>query len=164
MNTNILEVLSDIGEQCNENFHTLNNGGCCVYAWLVAEELTKRGYEVGGIPKSWMHSYGSDVDEARNNVSHPDDGEEWEENGIGFSHVLLGVKVGDKELVVDSENVSWYDPDYHNAERGFAKGRLTVEELKALASNKHNWNPTFSRKNIPALERVIKEGFANAGI
>lgn len=156
----LISQLNQLGAYAQLQIPNLNNGGCCVFAAMVARELRDMGVKVGGVPIAdimWGDPTWGNVDEARANVSDPGCSEQWEENGIAFSHVGLEVEIGDAVYYFDSRGLRSFDAPMRYPEWKPLPGRLTVEEMEALAERPHNWNWKFDRTNIPYLKQIVED-------
>jgi hypothetical protein len=155
--------LQALGEAVNEvTDSTLNYGGCCVYAALVARELEKMGIPVKGV----VRSYGpGNVDHARTNVAKIGDPNAWNREGIYFNHVGLEAKINGRKYLFDSERIQPAKAKTlgYGAEP-ICDGRLSVDELEKLAGlGKHEtkpkkgWNARFNRELIPTVRAVVSK-------
>lgn len=153
VNPEALEIrLDDLGRRVNFLFPKINNGGCCVFAALVTAELQRLGINARGIVATYNPE--KHIDKVRPKVSS-NTLDEWENNGINFTHVGVEYEIDGTVKHYDSNGVRdcgkklmhWY----------IYKGRLLLEEMKELSRTGRGWNPSFKRKDVPALKRIIKE-------
>jgi hypothetical protein len=154
---NINASLRKLGERVNNlTGGTLNMGGCAVYAALVGAALQRIGLTVGGVVRGW----GNDVNvaDARRKVSKVGEARQWNRNGIEFNHVGLEYVIGARAYHCDSDYVT--PAGRHQSLQSAYPGRLTVDELEALAGHRPNWNHWFDRKLIPQIEAAVAEEFA----
>lgn len=150
-------TLRKLGDRVNDLTEgNLNYGGCAVYAALVGAALQRIGLTVGGVVRGW--SDGTNVADARHNVAKVGEARQWNRNGIHFNHVGLEYVIGPKAYHYDSDYLTPAQ-SHPNLQRAYP-GRLTVDELEALASNAPNWNHIFNRKLIPQIEAAVAEEFA----
>lgn len=149
----IIEKLDELGEVVSDLYPNINNGGCCVFAAMVVNELQKQGIKASGIvidsgARSSIH-----IDEVRpliktNTVN------EWQNNGVFFWHVAVEFTMGNKKHHYDTGGVK----KATNAFGGIPvyKGRMKLEEMKSIAARQPGWNPAFRRKDIPAIRKLVK--------
>lgn len=148
----LIEQLDALGAHVNRKYEYLNNGGCCVFAAIVARELHNRGIPVGGIVASY--SGAANIDEIRPLIKK-NIHSEWDDNGISFSHVGVEFKVGRAVKHYDSNGV--HGKAKKLDKMVIYKGRMTVQELEALARKPDGWNDMYDRKNTPGLRRMVKQ-------
>jgi hypothetical protein len=156
----IVNKLNSLAKVVMVRYPYINHGGCCVYAAMVAEELQKHGIEVKGIVSAYgakeMNSNGITLDHIRPGNTL----EEWNRCGIRFNHVGI-------EFVIKTEGKRATKKHYDSTgvkratteldHMPLYKGRLTIDDLKALARKRKGWNETFNRRYIPALRKLVKE-------
>ncbi|MCK9382933.1 MAG: hypothetical protein M0P95_17960 [Sulfuritalea sp.] len=142
--------------------HTLNHGGCCVFASLVCDALVERGYKVRGVVCGYEGE--PSVDEVHemivNSGANPLDLSEWHEHGIYFNHVILEVKIGRWWYLYDS--TTWARPGKTFTRYDVLPGRLTQAELASFAANDEpgSWNTSFDRaRHIPKLKDIVIRAF-----
>lgn len=154
----VTTVLNRIGRRVNFLFPNINHGGCCVFAAIIGTELKRLGISARGIVASYYSDVGkSNIDSARENVSENIPWE-WEESGVYFTHVGVEYDINGTVKHYDSNGVK-----RKGSRLLYLKiydGRLTVDELKELSRTSKGWNPSFVRKDIPAMRRLIKEEMA----
>lgn len=138
----ILEGVKQIGQEANQITDGRTNwGGCGVFAYLLAKRLSELGIETVGIVQS---RYVNDAQEAFNKRSRYMD------------HVIVRFRVGKKTFLADSDEVWPSDkPRFHPFP--IVEGELTLEQLKELAEDGSWVNPTFPRRTIPRIARMIKK-------
>lgn len=153
----IIEKLNELGEKAMKRFHSLNSGGCAVFASLVADRLAELGVEAEGVVAMDFWDSTPNIDKARKHVNNVGDADEWEANGVMLSHVGLRLNLNGREMLYDSEGLR---PAGHtrNSLLGYdvIQGTFTRDELRALADNAWNWNSKFNRRNIPKLQKLIE--------
>ncbi len=152
----VVTTLNNVGREVYSNYRRINNGGCCVYAALIVEQLQKLGIRSCGIVGSYNAEYVS-LAKARECVKDKKNTKEWNANGVQFMHV--GV-----EFFLDGKRYHYDTAGVHPAAKELDglkiyRGRLRIEELKALAGTKKGWNPTFNRTSIPAIRKMVKTAF-----
>ena len=156
---NLFEALNTLGQRINKSYPNINNGGCCVYAAAVGEELLKRGVNVRTVVAN-SYDASLNINKARKGVNNTNQKDEWNQAGVYFNHVGVEFKLGGKWFLYDSDGVN-----PRGKKLGSYKvhpGFLSVEEAKALAAEAKGWNDSFNRRSIPALKKHIKNFLASA--
>ena len=134
-------ILNNISEQL-QDYKNINNGGCCLFACLIASQLDKRK-----IPYDVIIEYPSNSEE-----------EIYEEvnsgtNYLDIHHIFLKVK---GKYYYDSDGIKGF---WH---RDIIKLKLDSKDLGMLYA-KGDWNPMFkdsvSRKDLIKIKNVIKTEF-----
>lgn len=149
----IIRKLNKLGRAVSERYPYINNGGCCVYAALVAEALIYHKINCSGIVASWDAGDIS-IDEVRANV-RKNALDEWEYNGVLFSHVGLEFEHNGRIRHYDTSGAKFAKKNFDGMK--VYKGRLRIDELKKLASKRQGWNESFNRRHIPAIREMVKE-------
>lgn len=161
----LVAFLNELGETANKKFPSLNWGGCCVYAGLVATALEEKGYPAQGRVAGWAAGKpnAASITEARKRVQ-VNTPAEWNANGINFGHVGIEFYDGENAYLYDSNGCTSPE-DLLDGMHSF-EGRLTPLELTELWQNNGplngyqvSWNTSFDRNNIPDLEKLVKESF-----
>lgn len=155
---NIRQTLDTLGRRINKWYPKINNGGCCVFAGIVGNELQKRGIETNIIVGAYGASEAQDIDQIRARVNKSGDVGEWNANGVYFNHV--GV-----EFFHDGDGFHYDTDGVHYADSKLKHwvlypGRLTVEEAILLSQHREAWNEEFDRAQIPSLRRHIRQFLA----
>lgn len=150
--TTVDYVLNKLGAAVNNRFRFINSGGCCVYAALVAAELTKLNIQTKGIVGSRNATDETSIDIARSYVERNTIAE-WQDNMIDLYHVGIEFVAFGETKHYDSNGVKLADGYIDSAP--LYDGRLELSELEELAAD-NNWNPAFKRGNIPALRSLVK--------
>lgn len=151
----LYQFLNQLGRNVQSRYPNLNAGGCGVYASIVATELSNLGIPVCGIVGTNTSAFVNHIDEARNHVSR-NNVKSWEDNGIILSHVGIEFKVRGYTNSYDSTGVQ---PANTLGNWMVYRGRLTVEELKEIASSAEGWNTDFKRRDIPNIELIVQSSF-----
>lgn len=165
----LFRTLNRLASDAQESFYGINNGGCAVFASLVALRLQKMGIPVWirvAEDSEILEDDGfPNVDEVRMKIlSNAVDN--WNENGIKFGHVLVQFEFDGQQWVYDSHGIApegnqflrWYGS--HNDTQLYP-GKMSVQEMIELSlHSKSGWNMTFNRANIPALTKMISTAFA----
>jgi hypothetical protein len=135
----------------NNNYPTINSGGCGVFAVMIHDQLEKMGI------KSEFHMLCRDSETAERVMEVTDNLEfRW----MNWGHVIVSVG----EYYIDSTgiypsydeylnaNYQWVEWDYE-----YISGHLNKDLIRLHADSTH-WNPTFDRELIP----TIKQEFTSA--
>lgn len=150
-------MLNNLGSEIMYDYPNINEGGCCVFASMVAYEMKRLNIPAKGIVASWDAEFTStDIDTVRNNVKS-NTLKEWQTNGISFTHVGIEFRVGEDRYFYDANGV--IEPTRYLGEWRIYQGRMEYEELKALASRARGWNNNFNRKDIPEIRKIVKSHF-----
>lgn len=148
----LLHHLEKMGKAVNNRIANVNNGGCCVYASIVGEQLRKRNIDFGIIVSS-QNGNEISLSRVRQWLANPYEKACWNVESVDFNHVALEIKVGDQTY--------HHDTDGTNLKSDFLMGWpvyggfLTLEEAKALADVPENWNPRFNRSYIPVMRSLV---------
>lgn len=171
----LIELLTEIGEKCNQiSDYTLNSGGCGVYAALLARKLSEYNVISNIFIRVIMFSEEDaefeditlDIDDYR-----PSNMDEWRELGVAFDHVVIEFEYNKEQYICDSDGVQLLkDLDYDD-EKGYnyidccsfnnniiLPGTLSIDEIEyyALSGAKGNsWNNTFYSDCIEEIEDII---------
>lgn len=153
----IIKKLNALAESVTDEVEDLNYGGCGVFAAMVAKFLNDKG-----IPATCFACYspgrgdpGNSITEARKLVEDVGDCSEWEDNGVSFYHVGVEFKHRGRMYFFDSHGVVAPADEFHGIP--VQEGRLTLDEMEAMAERPHNWNRWFNRQQIPHLQSLVKE-------
>jgi hypothetical protein len=153
--------LNRLGKDVNRLYPDINHGGCCVYAAMVVAELRKQKIPAVGIVAAWdAKEECRSIDEARNNLQK-NTLRDWNDNGIYFNHVGVEFELNGVKKHYDSNGVHKVRNKLDNMP--IYPGRLRYKELKELASCKEGWNPSFDRKCIRTLQRMVKSYISGDG-
>lgn len=138
------ERLDALGREANQKIRSINYGGCCVFASLVADRLAALGVEHEIVGNFDGHS----VDEVR-----PQDNMNARMWPHCMVHLGLRVHLDDGEYLYDANGLR-----QDNVLSGWsvAKGSLTDEEARLLADDRKRWNRRFSREQIPKLRKLVE--------
>ena len=153
---NLFESLNALGQRINRFYPTINNGGCCIYAATVGEELLKRGLKVRAVVAncSGASALTLDLNKVRRYVDNTGQKNAWNSAGIYFNHVGVEFELGGKWFIYDSDGVNPRGPRLGSyfVHPGF----ISVADAKALADESEGWNIDFNRRSIPYLKKHIK--------
>ena len=152
--------LDAIGKETTMHIDSINSGGCCVFAALVAKHLSKYVPVQIRVASSWSESLVA-LGVVRKKVPDPYNIHHWTDNGVGFSHVFIEFRHKGKSYIYDSNGVQEKtepcDPTF-----GYPTfpGSLTLAEATKFAMNKNSgWNKMFNRRQIKKLEKIVDKGF-----
>ena len=155
MQTKIKNLLLCLSEAINNNprFELLNDGGCCVFAAMVAAKLEELGIPVKGRVLRSAFSWVSSTNAPLNKI-HPKKNtlDAWQDNGVSFDHVVLQLE----KYTYDSGG---FDARKRWSHFDMYRGWLNVKDLKELAKSR-GWNSMFDRKLIPELQKIVDNVFA----
>ena len=155
--------LASIKHLCNDinnAAENINDGGCCVFAAKLGEQLSKFGkvsIRVIGYENEW----GRNINDIREVVNDNFDVTEWQSNGVSFWHVFIEFKYKRTLYQIDSTGV-------YNVNRGqtlvpkhnaLLDGCFTIDEAKQFASTPKGWNRCFDRNKIPLIEFMMDKFF-----
>lgn len=171
MRHNLKEALLEIGYEADKlSHHTLNSGGCGIYAALLGKKLSSYDFISSvkaklAVPKHFL--CGCDGNEYCEHDlvltaydNRPTTMNEWYEAGIeSFHHVMLEIRFCDNEIkIIDSES-------YRNGYKKIIKsacgklallpGGFSINEIDKLAQEEDNWSCFFDRETIPEIEELI---------
>lgn len=162
----LFRTLRKIQNEVNDKICNLNNGGCGVFAYLVGEELKNLGVEVEVItPVGKRH--GQDkfpAEQVRHFVRNKNDTNDWDTNGLSRKHLAVRFKTNKgKVYTYDSDafrrGASKFGIWGDQSDMTFGTG-LTVEECRLMSESPDGWNPTFNRRQIPKLRRIVFHHFS----
>lgn len=151
--------LIHVGQEVMSQIYSLNKGGCCVYAALIAQRIRKyfpfvRVYlrVIDDMRKATIYG-------ARQNVK-ANTLECWNSNGLEFGHVMLQIRYKDVNLLCDSECMENYKSALESLPYWIVmhSGSITIKEALELSKDNH-WNHEFDRRQIPELKRIIRQEF-----
>jgi hypothetical protein len=153
----LIQILNEVGCRANRSYPYLNNGGCCVYAVLIAKELKKLGMRPRIIVAGESSKSKCNINEARKNIKDIADYNEWSRNGIKFNHVGVEFTYKRKKYHYDSYGVH----PACDTLMGFPvyKGRLRIKWAEGIANRPEAWSGMFDRAVIPRLQRSIENSF-----
>lgn len=153
----LLSTLTKLGRKVYRKYPTINLGGCCVYASIVAQQLEARGIKCSGFV-----SVSSDT-RPRRTIGYARrllakyDSDDWEYAGVYFDHIGLEIKHRGRRYLYDTDGCVPAG-DQHGDSHVY-RGRLTCDELHHLASQAYRWNMKFPRRVIPDLIKMVDNHF-----
>lgn len=144
-----------LGAVAKTRIPNLNKGGCGVFAHAVAKELRELGVESEVV----VNDYGDDFQEFLDSLKALQEGagNHWDFAGW-LDHLGVRFKLGGKWFTYDSdallEGREWFgfNPALPATEKG-----LTPEQAGILVREVGCWNPTFNRRYIPKVRKLVKE-------
>lgn len=142
--------------EINRSFRWINSGGCGFMAEIIAEELGPYLYDVRIVT---CGGRGPSLDEVRPLIKNPKNGMEWVNNGIHFSHVWVEAKLTPKgdRYAIDSEGIHPITEQYDEWYKPY-DGSFTIKEIKWINETPQVWNSVFSRRQVPAMRKMMHEG------
>ena len=158
---NLIEKLDALGQNVLDQFDYINHGGCCVYARAVAEALLQYRIKAKGIvaaydAKTWdlkHRALGNARRKVEKNTTY-----EWNRHGVCFAHVGLEFTYRGKVWHYDTHGCH---PKTTKLDGMLIyRGRLSLEEMKALTTGDQGWNSCFNKKRIPALRKMVQKALA----
>lgn len=156
----LIETLNSLGNKAWRIFPYINEGGCCVYASLVVEQLEARGIKATGIACNYK-TYGMSLATARAVITDTSNTNEWAMNGICFNHVAVEFNVDGVLFHYDVEGVR--KPSSKFGGMQIYGGRLKPKELDELAMSE-DWNPAFDRSKIPKMRKMVRKAFEEMNV
>lgn len=142
----------------NRQIPFINQGGCCVFAILLAKKLQKLGrvrIRCSDIKKRSLTTI-------RKELHNPLNINEWDNAGVMFEHVFVEFRYKNRTYHIDSEGIYHVDGRKANTplmDNRYAvhAGELTLDEAEQFSKEPHAWNRMFNRRQIPKLEKLINE-------
>ena len=158
-----LAQLRELAAALDRHIRKPNHGGCCVVAVEIAKYLRDIYPTKIRVATDFDEFADHDVNDAAERVYDHADGEEWNDNGIYFGHVVVEFKYKGRKYHMDTNGVKRatdVDPTF-----GWIlyPGELPFKSAKLLAQQDDGvWNHTFDRKQIPKMRMLISNFFKNA--
>jgi len=148
--------LNFLGREINRRFESINCGGCCVYASIVAACLAKRGIFAQGIVSSYTVAAEpeANIDAIRQRLPFVGRKDLWNEKGVYFTHVGIELRADSHDWHYDTNGI--FQANGLLDKMPIYPGRLNLNEMKSLADEADGWNTTFDRKHIPAIAATVK--------
>lgn len=155
----IIWALEKLGANVSRSVPAINQGGCGVYAWLVAKALHSLGIKTEVVATNMGIGKPVDLDKLREELAAGglDFGSKrhWEMLGAQFAHVGVRLKIGRKYYVADADTVI---PGKTRLQRWKVyKGAYTLEEAEAFAKEARGWNSWFDRRQIPTIHKLVNK-------
>lgn len=145
---NLHEEVSRLGRILGNQFESINSGGCCVVAALVANEL--QHFTKVRISSKAYEGRGKRI---ANNLI---------ENGQGLNHVVCEFKYNNRWYVfdVDDYECKFATHEDYNDDR-WTKDSLTIEKAMLAVESRAGWNFCFDRDQIPDIKEEIVNFFSH---
>jgi hypothetical protein len=155
-----IEQLDKLCETLDNNFTNLARGGCGVVAACLAEEMSR--FLPVRVRVADRFSTWNTIDEARRGVKN-NSPTEWADNGVGLGHLFVEFAYNGQLYHMDALNIheAFYDNTDPSLGMEVTEGALTIVEAIEMASYSKGWNPQFDRRQIPAIQRTIRNFFKN---
>lgn len=167
---NIIHLLNGLAFQLNE-IKNINDGGCCVVASILAQELE------GVLPfEIWVSNYDVETSDDIRKKAGKSCAISWQDLNWSFYHVLLRVKIGRTYYLFDSNGLvkesecNEYQGRYlagriqERTCRAYLNSTITIEECMKFAAQEKAWNKAFNRNQIPKIQETVAKFFMNNGI
>lgn len=155
----MLDLLNKLSTELINNHRTIDCGGCCVVAAQVAKYLSKLvPVQIVTGNGMWADRIDAALDDIRPYINS-NSKDEWEENGVYFSHVLIEFEYEGEMYAFDSTyGVRRKEEYWSRSQWSRLEGSFLQEEAEAFA-NDDSWNETFSRLEVPTVRRRITNFF-----
>ena len=152
----LIPFLRELGHELENEYESINWGGCCVIAGMLGEHLQNFTEVKGGVVfNGWSGSV--DLDEIRDVIANPNDATHWQRAGCTFDHVLVEIDIDGTLYLIDSEGV--HVSSEYTSFNNRATGRFTLDETQGMAAEQSGWNGEFDRGQIPYIEDTINDAF-----
>jgi hypothetical protein len=144
----------------NKKYPNINRGGCGIFAVHIAKRLQN----IVPVRIVVCDYYKQDLDKIRDNVFNQYNLSDWNNADISFVHLVVEFEYNGIEYHYDTDGVrlkqdEWDADDYPFSGYPFCDGSFTIEEISSFVARSDGWNPTFNRKEIPLIERKVKNLF-----
>lgn len=148
-------TLNKLARDILDAFPDINNGGCCVFAALIAKQL-QHYYPVRIL--AFGKKPTTSIDYARSKVKK-NNCREWGRNDIDLYHIV--VEFCDEDGVFYHYDTTGVHNSLGSIREDLKKipGSFAIQEACELASDFRGWNTDFDRRNIPNIDKVIKKHF-----
>lgn len=139
----------------------INNGGCGVFAALVAKRLHRMGYvarvRIGQMDSFWSSRNENCLINAKDNGAKSM--YDFYHHGVSFDHLIVEILLENGEVLhFDSDQLHPAKEKTVNYDAPILNGHLTPLEALRIAKEKQ-WNPLFNRKQIPAMIKALNGVF-----
>lgn len=153
----LIMQLNELGKRVDRCFPTINNGGCCVYAVMIAKELRKRKLRPKIVVANRDDYKLPNLVEVRKRIKRVANHEEWHANGIYFYHVGVEFTYKRKRYFYDTEGVVPAGAILNGCP--IYPGRLRLDWAEKIAAHQGTWNKDFDRTQIPRLQKKVTAFF-----
>lgn len=158
-----LAQLRELAAKLDNNLKMPNHGGCCVIAAEIAKHLQHIYPTKIRVSTDYDELLDNNVSTVAERVYNAADGDEWNDNGIFFGHVVVQFKYKGRNYHIDTSGVTRatsYDPTFCYP---LYPGDMPLAAACLLAEQDHGvWNTTFNRRQIPKLRKIVADFFKNA--
>jgi hypothetical protein len=165
---NLFETLNTLGHRIKLWYPEINEGGCCVYASIIGEELLARGIETR-IVVAGSDGSKTNLNRIRRKVGNTKQKSAWHDVGIYFTHVGVEFKLGGKWFIYDCDGVNprglmlgLFRTPMKLGNFKLHPGFISVADATALAAEPEGWNYCFDRKSIPSMKKRVKKFLMNS--
>lgn len=157
----LLAALEKIGDRIHAEVPYVNHGGCAIVAAAVARRIKRLGLPVDIATGGYHYTKPAAV--VRERVADPTDPYEWDRAGLGRGHLAVRFPLGDMAYTWDTNGFAPDDEPVLGGSEWEKNGEfgtgLTIEECTAMVRRKRGWNPTFDRRHVPTIRRIVREEF-----
>lgn len=160
ISTALIPVLNQLGVDITKEIPDINNGGCCVFAAIVGEELAKKRipirFAVADVPDPDC-LFEQPFDLVRKAITCNTLGN-WNYHGVYFGHVFVEFDYNRNSYYYDTDGVihATNVPPRSCDDYEIYVDRLTLDEVRELAACQQGWNTKFNRRYIPSMRKLIK--------
>lgn len=144
--------------EIESKYPDINCGGCCVFAALIGKYLEKQGIPVRIRAASMDGDNGANLTEIRKEIRR-NNIFVWENYGVEFNHVIVEFDYKGETYHCDATGVHYEDSVDPAFGWYLQDGYISVKDAAELAKAKSGWNPTFDRKLIPSLRKMVDNFF-----
>lgn len=158
MNVDVIGRLNRLSARMKEDHHTINWGGCCVFAARVAHHLSQFVPTRIRVGQGWEGCDTIRIDAVRERVES-NQPKEWNKAGLYFAHVIVEFEYKGKMYHYCADGVKKARSTTNMGGYRIVEGHLTNQEAKELAESKNGWNTCFDRDEIPDVHAIIDDAF-----
>lgn len=156
---NLFQLGRDIA-RVGRDYQRVNWGGCACVAAMIAKRLEERGVDHSIVVSGaydWSDNTEGNLHDFREellmNNQDPREKSNWYGFNVGFSHLWVEIEHEGERYALDCDGLRLVEDMYEQWGAPF-EGSFTLEEVEAMG-NTANWNPTFNRRQLPAMEKDI---------
>ena len=158
--TRFMDCLSIIQHEIARTIRCMNNGGCGVFAYLIASRMEEYGLSprIRVFSRENPAGFGS-IEELEEELVNNNNNrlKEWNSHNLNFSHVMVQLD----DMIFDSDHtrqVHCYEQDGWLCSK-LVKGSIRIETMAELAHDA-GWNMMYDRSQNGLVEKIITECFA----
>lgn len=149
-----------VSDAITDSIDCPNAGGCAV----IAVALVKRLVAIGESPKIRLYNYervnintAEEIVFNRNGNTLPSSMSLWRDVRVYFTHVAVewNGRIWDSNSETPVEDAGIWETFYK-----LADGDISLAAMEALANTPSNWNNAFDRSQIPLIEDIMDNEFA----